>query len=69
MIEDLEACRTLLSRLSSHLTEWERKFVKDMQVRLERKRALTEAQQNNLDQIWEDVVINRAGGKLGSPIR
>jgi len=48
MVEDLE-------KRESKLTEWERRFVDSMSLRLGRNEGLTRRQEEKLTEIWERV--------------
>lgn len=63
--EDLEAAELLLTKLVMHLNDWERAFVARTKTTLEDGRPLSSAWKARFNVIWNDVVVNRARGRIG----
>ncbi len=45
---------TILSEAEDRLTDWERKFIADMESRVTNKRPLTQGQEEKLEQIYAE---------------
>lgn len=46
--------KTIIEEAEDRLTDWERKFIADMEPRIRNKRPLTQGQEEKLEQIYSE---------------